>query len=197
MSNFKCHPFDKLRIKISNNKTGFSLFIRNWKLEIGNFSRGFTFIELIVVMVIFGILISLVTLNLVQARQSTSITASLSTLVADLNAQQIKAMVGDSTVTGTPNSAYGIYFEPNTNRYILFKGTSYSPSSSTNYTAEIDSSLVFSPVSFPNSQVVFATVSGELINFNQSQSSVTLNSANSEDQKTLQFNKYGKVTSVN
>jgi prepilin-type N-terminal cleavage/methylation domain-containing protein len=154
-------------------------------------NSGFTFIELVTAVTIIASLLALVTINLVNTRQKTTINTVVTTLVTDLRNQQVQAMVGDTEGRGT-NSTYGIHFDSAQNRYILFHGT-YSSSDPTNLVVKLDNSLQFSAITFPSSEVNFALVSGEMVGFASGQDSVTITDQLSSTSKTIRLNKYGVV----
>ena len=155
-------------------------------------NAGFTLIEIIIVSVIFVTLLGLGSLNLLKARDTVSIENEANVLVNDIKSQQNQAMIG-STSGGSPGE-YGIYFE--TNRYTLFKGTSYSPLDPNNHTITLDPSLSFSSILFPSQTVVFSQGSGEIENFNPAQNSVTLTNSNGGESITLGINRYGVITNL-
>src|SRR5438874_474005 len=93
--------------------------IKNRKLSA--IQHGFTLIELIVITAIFTTLLGFMTLNFLNVRNRTSITAELNSMIAELKEQQIRAMVGDTAGSGTSNYDYGIHFE--TTSYTLFRST--------------------------------------------------------------------------
>jgi prepilin-type N-terminal cleavage/methylation domain-containing protein len=68
---------------------------------------GFTIIELMIAMGIFVIITSLVTINLLNAQHIASIDSTVTTLIADLKQQQVKAMTGDTEGRGITDQ-YGI-----------------------------------------------------------------------------------------
>ncbi len=154
---------------------------------------GFTFIELIVGMGVFATLVGLATVNLLGVQRKSSLTATIDTLIADIKEQQIKAITGDTF--GGGQSSYGIYFGPG--QYVLFAGGTYHPNDSTNAMIPLDTNVVFSSINFPDTSVVFASGSGEIINFNSQAHTVTLLQVHSGEGKTIDINRYGVVTSVN
>lgn len=178
------------QFQISNNK----FVIRNWILEIRNSCRrqaGFTLTELIVVMAVLAILLSLVTINLVRARHKASLSTTIDLVVADIKLQQVEAMTGD-TLGQSASGAYGVYFQ--SDRYTVFKGTTYTSNNSTNIVTRLEPSLQFNPISLPSSTVTFTKVSGEITSYNPSLSSVTLRNTQTTEQKVIQFNKYGGMS---
>src|SRR5579862_4938386 len=105
-------------------------------------SKGFTAIEIILVMSIVAILLGLVTVNLFKFQHKSQLSATVASFLADYKEQQIKAMVGDTSGTATP-AAYGVHFE--TTSYTLFRG-SYG---TTNFTVNLPGGTQFS-TTFPN-----------------------------------------------
>ena len=156
-------------------------------------TEGATLTELVLVIAIVGMLIGFASINLFGARSSSSINASVEILISDLRQQQIKAVVGDTEGRGTRDD-YGIYFE--SNRYILFHGSQYQPNDPTNFVVPLDDDLSFSKISVPSSRVVFSKGKGEVDGYNPASDSVTIHSASGGQEKTIQFNKYGAIISV-
>lgn len=155
-------------------------------------NRGFSLIEIIVVMSIISILIGIVTTNLLSNKQKASINTSTTLLVTDITQQQLKAMLGETEVAGITNK--GIYFEPT--RYTLFKGDQYSATDSSNFVVTLDDSQQFADITFPNSTLLFASMSGEVINFATATSTIGFKNTVSNEQKTLQINRYGVITRI-
>jgi len=154
---------------------------------------GFSFIELLIVLTIMGILFSVSGINLLGAYNSNSLGVAVTTLQADIKQQQLKAMVGDTEGQGAQDS-YGIYFQ--TDNYILFKGATYSASDPLNFSVDLDDSLQFSSLLIPDSQIIFTKGSGEVTNYNPSYDNVTLLNVNTEDTKTVRINRYGTVINI-
>jgi len=167
------------------------LEIGNWKLEIpANWRAGFTLPELLIVMAILSILFGFMTPNLLHFRQRSVLNTTVDTLVTDLKSQQNKAMVGDTEGSGTI-SDYGVYFE--TNRYILFRGSSYDPLAPSNFSINLDPSLTFSSINLPSSRVVFSKGSGET-GLVSGSDTITLTDSTNSDQKIIKINIYGAIT---
>lgn len=119
--------------------------------------NGFTLVELIIVMSIMGVLLGLVTIALSNVRQRTTINALTQIFVSDIRQQQIKAMSGD-TQGGATADSYGIHVE--SSQYVLFKGTSYDPAASSNFTVDLPANMQFV---VPAADVVFYKVSGDAV----------------------------------
>lgn len=154
---------------------------------------GITLIEVIIVISIVTTLFGLVFGNILNVRSTTTINTSLTAIIADLKNQQIKSMVGDTEGRSSPDN-YGVYISgPN---YTLFHGQIYSESESTNFDINADTGYQFT-TTFPGSQVIFASGSGEIVNFIENQNTVSIINTRTNEQKTIHINKYGVITTIN
>lgn len=156
--------------------------------------RGLVLIELVLVMLFFSLLYGLISVNLVSTKQRATLSTILTTLFTDLRQQQIKAMTADTSGSGQTEN-FGLYFE--TNRYILFRGSSYVPTHSSNFAVNLGNNLEFTNIAFSGSQIVFAKGSGEVVNFTAGTNSIALRDSITSVQKTITMNRYGVVTTVN
>jgi prepilin-type N-terminal cleavage/methylation domain-containing protein len=154
-------------------------------------SKGFTLIELILVVGIIAILFSMATINLVRAQHVATVSATVDQLIADMRAQQTKAMTGGKDTNGNPNS-YGIHVL--SNGYTLFQGTSDTGDPSD--FAVNPTGITFTS-NLPSSWLVFSERSGEFSNYvNGTTYTITVKNTNGTEQKVLTINKYGIVTSI-
>ena len=104
--------------------------------------RGFTIVELLVVIGMFAILFAFSTVNLFNIQPSTSYATDESLIISDIREQAIRAMSGDSSsVASITHYDWGIYFE--TSRYTLFRGSIYNSSDPSNYVVNLDSGVQF------------------------------------------------------
>jgi prepilin-type N-terminal cleavage/methylation domain-containing protein len=147
--------------------------------------QGFVLIELIVVLALFGALLGMTSINLLGAKNSATISATVDQIVSDLGSQQTKAMT---------SGPYGVRFE--LNRYIMFRGSVYNSSDTSNSSVLLDARTSFSIINLPSASVVFASQSGEIAGYDPSRASVTVYQQNSMVSKTILINQYGIVTSV-
>lgn len=154
---------------------------------------GITLVELLVVMGILAIIFTFTTVNIIPLRDHASLNTTVSTLVADIRQQQLKAMIGD-TDGNASRSAYGIYFT--SGGYTVFPGSSYTAGNTRNFSATLDSSVEFLNT-FTNNTLIFASASGEFVNYSASNNTLTVRVKATGEQKVLQFNKYGTVSAVN
>jgi len=158
-------------------------------------AKGFALIELIVVIGMLAILLGFMTINIFGVQKRTVVTGTVDTLVADFRSQQTKAMTGVTSGGSTTPTSYGIWFA--SDRYILFQGTSYNPNATTNSVIILDPSVTFGSISLPNSSVIFATTSGEIVGYNAQLNSVTLSQTDVNMSRTIHVNQYGVITAVN
>jgi type II secretory pathway pseudopilin PulG len=151
-------------------------------------------LEVILAMAVLAILMGIATINLFNASNKAYQNTTAATLYTDLKSQQIKAMNGDTDGTGT-TGAYGVYFQPT--QYILFRGINYSPSNPTNFAVKIPDDVNFTNILFtnPNSQIIFASGSGEFFNYSSGHNSVTIQNVGGFGSKTVTLNRFGVVTS--
>ena len=147
--------------------------------------RGFTLVEIIVVGLMMAILLGLVTISLVRSQQNVSLTSTQEVLVADLRQQQLKSMIGD-TEGRASSDTYGIHFDAN--KYVLFHGTTYSSSDTSNSVINLDSNMQFNS---PNYNVIFSKLSGST-----SAKIIDLHDNTSSKIKRIHLNVYGTVTQV-
>ncbi|MBI2442792.1 MAG: type II secretion system protein [Candidatus Levybacteria bacterium] len=159
-----------------------------------NTAKGFSIVELLVAMGIFSLLFGFIWLNLLGSRGRASQSSTIDVFTSDLRAMQLKAMKGDSEGR-VDTDAYGVLLKTTT--YTLFHGSTYNPDDPSNRTVSLGDGESFNSVLFPGNSIVFAKGSGELVNYDPAQSSVSLTNMQSNTQKTLQLNKYGVITSSN
>ena len=160
--------------------------IRNWK-----FARGFTIIELLLVIGIFAIVATLATINLVKPQTQASVDSTTQTLTADLKQQQLKAMAGDSEGASSAQ-VHGIKFF--SDRYILFRGSTYQVGESSNFEVKLETNITLTSINFPSAEVVFLRRSGEVLNYTAGSNNVTIQNTQSSEQKTITVNRYGAIT---
>lgn len=156
--------------------------------------KGFTFIELIIVIGVLTTLIGIVVINLMNVQSSASLNTTIDTLVSDIRNQQLKAMAGDAG-NGTGPSSYGIFFD--TNGYILFKGESYSPLDPGNFRINFADQVEASSTTLPGATIIFSKGSGEVSGFTLGGDSITIENLPAGKQKTIKINQLGVVTYVN
>ncbi len=151
---------------------------------------GFTLVEVMIVMAIFTILAALVVVNLTRPQLQASLDSALGTLLADIKAQQLKAMVGNSEGAGSAQQ-YGLFFASSS--YTLWHGTSYSSTSTNNFVVPLGGDIALANVTWPTSTLLFARRSGEVVNFVNGQNSLIVQVPGGQ-QQTITVNRYGVLT---
>lgn len=150
--------------------------------------KGFTLVELLIVIGIISVLTSFAALNFLGGQRGASQAALTSSLIADVRAQQTKAMSGTLGVDGEVGD-YGVRFDQDS--YTLFEGSTYLVGEPSNFTVQLDPNLQFSFVAFLNSEIVFERGSGEMAGYTLGANSVTITETGSGRTETLNFNRYG------
>jgi prepilin-type N-terminal cleavage/methylation domain-containing protein len=153
---------------------------------------GFTLIELLVVMGILALLFSLGTASLSNLIPSTSVSTVTQGLVAELQSQQLKAMLGDTGGDNVPNE-HGIYFT--NSGYVLFKGGVYQDNDPHNLVVDYGDELTFS-TSFPSATVVFSKGSGEVVGMAVAQRTINIYSSVTNHAGAITLNPYGVVIGI-
>jgi len=166
------------------------MVLKNIRARLNSSSqKGYTLVEIMVVVGLILILLSISTTNLFNFQHTSQSSSILNSFLADVKEQQIKAMVGDTEGSGTI-SDYGVHIGSTV--YTLFRNT-YGTA---NFNVSLPSDMQFS-TTLPNSQLLFTKGSGELSGFINGQSTITIFNTGDNSQKTITFNKYGVVISVN
>lgn len=155
--------------------------------------KGFTLIEILLVMAIVSSLFAISIVNLNTLQQNTYQNTSEELFLSDLKLQQLKSMTGDNN-SSSSFEPFGIYFEANS--YTLFRGTSYSSTNPENFAIELNPNLSFSNVEFANSQIVFEKNSGEIIGFTDGSDTITINNSITGTNAVITLNKYGVITNI-
>lgn len=166
-------------------------------------TKGFTIIELLIVMGVFAIMFSLVVLNLSRTQSTSSLDADSSTLIAQIKEQQLKAMTGTVGTGFSSPQPYGIYFPAsggNSTSYVIFERSVYNPVPSptnTDVSVTLHPNVVVSNITLTNNSILFNVTSGEVSGYISGSDSFTIKDTNTQKQKTITINKYGSITVVN
>lgn len=156
-------------------------------------SAGYTLVELLLVVGIIGILITLITGSLTNYQVQSNVTALTSEVIAEMKEQQTRAMSGDTD--GTADSMhFGVHFD--SDKYVLFRGTIYSPVDTANISMNLPEQMEFSNITFPGGDVIFSRVSGEVSGYTPGADSVTIMHKETDEKKVMRLNKLGVVSEV-
>jgi len=155
--------------------------------------KGFTLIEISIVMAITVVLLTLTTISLISFQQNAFVDTTVEQLISDIKYQQISAMNGAAEGESTAQK-FGIHFE--TNSYTLFHGDSFDVSEPTNFTLSLESAMSFADVSFPQDEIIFEKGSGEINGFTDGQNTIILQDSGNNNQVTITINKLGVITQI-
>ena len=152
-------------------------------------SLGFTIIELLVVIALVSTLVGFISFNLLGVQQKTNIKSTGEMLISQIRGQQAKAMSGIGA--GAPQS-YGIHIEPT--RFVLFVGTSFDSTDTRNLATNTEGATL--STLFPSDTIVFQVLTGEIVNYSSSTSTVTVQTTDGTKQEILTINKYGALVNL-
>ncbi len=152
---------------------------------------GVSLIEVIIVFGLFLLLIGLGTVSTGRITQQVSLQSVTDQLLGEIGNQQQQAMTGYDRA-GNSNEPHGVRFEPD--RYILFAGNTYSASDPDNVVVDLPQTLGFSTIDLPDQQLVFATGSGQLANYDGAHNSVVLTDQVTGNTKSFEWNTLGILT---
>lgn len=156
-------------------------------------SRGYTLVELLLVVGIIGILITLITGSLTNYQVQSNVTALTSEVIAEMKEQQTRSMSGDTDGT-SDSTTFGVHFD--SDKYVLFRGTTYSPVDPANIPVNIPEQMEFSDINFPGGDIIFSRISGEVSGFIPGSDSVTIKHKETDEKNEIRMNKLGVVSEV-
>lgn len=142
--------------------------------------------ELVVVMGIISILFALSVPQLFRLQDRNNLQTSTTKLVSFIRQQQSSAMNSSQT--------HGIFFEPM--QYTLFSGSEYIGTDPANTIIPLDYPVEFSQILFPSSEIIFASGSGEIIGYDNAYHSAALKDMVHNQERIIQFNKFGIPVSI-
>ncbi|MFA9288338.1 MAG: Tfp pilus assembly protein FimT/FimU [Weeksellaceae bacterium] len=164
----------------------------NFLFPTSSFNKGFTLLELLLVMAITAILMSLSMLSLTTVQHQAYLDENRESLLSDFKSQQLKAMTGN-TGGGSSSLAFGIRFS--NNNYTLFQGSTYNASDPTNFTFTLKGSTRI-VTTVPQSQVVFTKGSGEITGYDANNRTITIEDTTTNEQKSIVFNRLGVFETI-
>jgi prepilin-type N-terminal cleavage/methylation domain-containing protein len=147
--------------------------------------QAFTLIEIIVVLGVVAILLALSSINLLTGQRKVAKIGVIEQLVADIKSQQLKAMTGQDS-----GSSFGVHL--NENNYILFTGSTFSATDSSNFVVNLDNKIILN-TTFPNSNILFTPVSGEITGYVIGSDSFSVIDSTDNTSRQLHVNRYGVV----
>lgn len=161
-------------------------------------NEGFTLIELVLAMAIFGVLVGLVGSNLFYGRSRNSLDGNVQMFVADVKKQQIKTMTGNVGNTTSTAGQFGVSVVAGDSYYKLFQGTNAADDANV-ITINLDNNItIFSTSNVPNIGpvvgIVFIKESGVISNYSSAITIVFKDSVSSATKTVTIGNKFGYLT---
>ena len=151
--------------------------------------KGFTLIEIIIVMGVILVLLTVSTMNLSNVQRDSQLQAAVNTFIADMREQQIKAMAGDTENTAS-GSDYGLRLE--TTQYTTYRGT-YGTG---NFLIELPETIQMTNNIVTN-DLIFEQGSGDILSPITPYTTVTFTDTTDGSSTTLDINRYGVVENTN
>lgn len=154
-------------------------------------SAGFSLFETLIVTTLLVTLFSITTLSFYSILKRDEMAAAVQELTSTIKEAQIKTLSGTTFDNQNPTN-FGVYFEEQ--KYFLFEGTSFSPDNPNNQPPiNLPSAIILSQINLPNHQVAFAKVTGEIIDYDEDQNSLTITNTANNQIKTITVNKLGVI----
>jgi prepilin-type N-terminal cleavage/methylation domain-containing protein len=123
--------------------------------------KAFTLIELLITIGLTTILMTIIVIALVRPQSKASVQATTNLLAADLQQQQLTAMLGDS---GSQSTSQPQGMRITTSKYTLFTGPAFSGSTN-NFDINFPQGITLTGVTLPL-DIIFARRSGETTTVN-------------------------------
>jgi prepilin-type N-terminal cleavage/methylation domain-containing protein len=146
--------------------------------------NAFALIEMLTVMGIIAILFALTVPQLFRLRDRNNLQTATTKFVSRVRQQQLNAM-------NSPQ-LYGMHLEQSS--YTQFTGSVYSNANQTNIVTTLDYPIEIMDIHIPSSTLIFASGSGELVGYDESNHSFMFGDTVNSEQHTIQFNALGVPT---
>lgn len=153
-----------------------------------NVLKGFTLVELLLVMGIFALIAAISSISYFSTFTSANLNAAKDVLISDIKTAQSNAMSGKGQ-DGQVLAGWGIKVIDNS-KYILFPGPAYDENNLGNLTTTLPTDITVS-TTFSSSSISFSKASGEILGFTVGADTVTL--TGNSTSHVIRLNKYGAI----
>lgn len=153
------------------------------------FKKGFTLVELILVITILGLIIVFSSVVFSNQQNQTSLESTILEVNSAIRESQNKSISQSQDTSSDEN--YGIYFTGSS--FTVFKGNSYSVDNPTNFTTNFGSGIHLATINIPSSQLIFDRITGRLTTYSQGQDTLVFATFDNVT-KTVTINPYGAIT---
>lgn len=152
--------------------------------------KGFTIIELLVVLGASAVISAISIATLIQPQTQADLDGEVLKLMSDIKSQQLNAMIGVTSGTSTPVSQ-GIYFS--IGGYTLFRGTTYVSADPENFSIVFPATIQMQGTTLATSTIIFNRLNGEVYAHTPGADSVTFINTVSNATSTLTINRFGAI----
>lgn len=154
--------------------------------------KGFTLVELLVVIGIVAVIFSLSALAVLNIQRSRLLESNSWAIVSLLRQAQNQALNGVS-VDGTNQVNFGVHFDAANRQYILFQGDSFNPADHYNLVQEIPAGLEMILDLPADNNIIFHKITGRVNNYDGAHHQVTLRHPADGRTVTINFNIMGGI----
>lgn len=162
----------------------------NTKTYMNRLHQGFTFVEVVIVIGLVGMLIAILSTTLFRSQQSASLDTTAQLMVSDIKKQQIFAMSGDTASPGVFID-YSIRFDPH--QYTLYPGSVYAASNTLNTVVSVEEPLRIISATGSAQVITFARLSGDVRNYSTSSGTIVIQNDQTNQQKQILVNQRGVI----
>ncbi len=150
--------------------------------------NGFTQIELLVVVVILTVLFSMGGVILNSFVNQDLLAVEVQKVESLISEARLRTVAGISQ-TESEGLNYGIHFE--TDRYLLFSGTVFDDQDAHNQVFLLPDTIRIQQIDLPGDNLIFAKVSGEVLDFDPNQNSLILEQTKTATARKISINRLG------
>lgn len=152
------------------------------------YTKGVSFIEIVIVIAVIGILVAIVVPSLTLFRNEQALRNTTADIVSLLNEART------NTISSINSSQYGVYFE--SGRAVLFVGSTFTEPNATNKEVEFSNAVTIPSsggisLSGSGSSIVFSRISGDTSNYGTIIVQLVSDTSRS---KTITIGKTGRVS---